>query len=358
VAAQDRAPQPFSTDRLQQFGYQFFRPAAVGFAPNTDVPIPPEYVLGPCDRIVPTLWGSLEGTYGLEINRSGDVVLPKVGTVRRLPNWVEETERYVTLSGEVRFPGVYPIFKGEHLASVLKRAGGFTDRAYLRGAKFTRRSVQEELQRRLDEVLLRTETDIAQKQTDVAVVASSQEELQATQAALDGLRRSLNFLKVAQSGGPAGDSIEPPARVRGGAVRHRTPGGRYPRHSPGVQCDPHPRSGLQPHHGGCPPSKPVSYYLAQAGGPNRDADESAIYVIRANGSVVSRQQSYTADGSDNWFGGRWGRGDFMDLELASGDTVAVPQELEKIAWMREIKDMTQMLGNIALSAGVLIAAGL
>jgi len=67
---------------------------------------------------------------------------------------------------------------------VLARAGGLTDRAYPRAAKFTRRSVQEEQQRRMDEMLKRTEEEIAQKQADAASVAASAEELQATQAAL------------------------------------------------------------------------------------------------------------------------------------------------------------------------------
>jgi polysaccharide biosynthesis/export protein len=80
--------------------------------------------------------------------------------IRRLPNWMDETERYITLRGEVRFPGTYPIFKGEKLSTVLQRAGGYTDKAYLKGAKFTRKSVRELQQVRMDEVISRTEQDL------------------------------------------------------------------------------------------------------------------------------------------------------------------------------------------------------
>ncbi|MHB8766988.1 MAG: SLBB domain-containing protein, partial [Deferrisomatales bacterium] len=278
--------------------------------------------------------------------------------VRRLPNWVDETERYVTLGGEVQFPGVYPIYRGERLSSVITRAGGFTDRAYLRGAKFTRKRVQEEQQRRLAEVVQRTEADIAKKQADLASVASSEEELRATQTALEGLTRSLEQLKQAQAEGRIVLRLAPLPQFQGGPYDVELLGGdalAIPQASNAVSVL---GQVFNPTTVIAVPGKTVAYYLGQAGGPNRDADESAIYVIRADGSVVSRQQRYVGDGGENWFTSGWGRQRFLDLELASGDTVVVPQELEKIAWMREIKDYTQILANVALSAGVLLAAGL
>jgi hypothetical protein len=48
----------------------------------------------------------------------------------------------------------------------------------------------------------------------------------------------------------------------------------------------------------------------------------------------------------------------MSLPLYPGDTVIVPQDLRKIAWMREIKDIATILGNLGIAAGVLVAAGL
>jgi hypothetical protein len=62
-------------------------------------------------------------------------------------------EHVVEIRGEVRFPGFYPLIKGERLGSVLRRAGGFTPNAYLRGATFTRVRVREEQQRRLQELI-------------------------------------------------------------------------------------------------------------------------------------------------------------------------------------------------------------
>src|SRR6185369_13681026 len=60
--------------------------------------------------------------------------------VRGIMGWTDSTDKFVRLKGEVRFPGIYSVDKGEKLSSVISRAGGYTEKAYLRGAKFTRRA--------------------------------------------------------------------------------------------------------------------------------------------------------------------------------------------------------------------------
>jgi len=61
-------------------------------------------------------------------------------TVYKIPNW--GTKRVITLKGQVRFPGVYTVSNGEKLSSVLERAGGFTDEAFINGAVFTRENIR------------------------------------------------------------------------------------------------------------------------------------------------------------------------------------------------------------------------
>jgi protein involved in polysaccharide export with SLBB domain len=95
------------------------------------------------------------------------------------------------------------------------------------------------------------------------------------------------------------------------------------------------------------PGASVGYYLKKAGGPTTNADEDAIYVVRADGTVVSQRET---------------RGfffnNFMSLRLDAGDAIVVPQRLEKVAWMRDLKDIAFIIGQTALAAGVLVAAGL
>lgn len=269
--------------------------------------------------------------------------------VRKIPNWAEETERYITLKGEFVFPGVFPIFKGEKLSSVIRRAGGFTDKAYLAGAKFTRQQIMEMQQKRMDEVIARAEADLAKKQAELASVAASKEELEATKAALEGMMKSLQVLKNSKAEGRMVIRLTPESELQKSEYNFEVVGGDVLE----VPGDPKVVSVMGQVYNSTTfihlSADDLEDYLAKAGGVTRDAETGDIYIIKADGSVVSRQMSS---------GGIFGFGGFMSRPLDSGDTVVVPQRLERIAWMREIKDIAFILGQIALTAGVLVAAGL
>lgn len=277
--------------------------------------------------------------------------------VRRLPDWMEETDRYVTLRGEVRFPGVYPIFKVEKISSLLQRAGGYTGKAYLKGARFTRRLVAEIQQKRMDEVIARSERDIARKQQELASVASSKEELEATKTALEGLRRSLERLKTAKAEGRVSIALAPVDKLKETTYDLELMGGdalEIPQSPNVVLVLGEVYSPTTVIH---TPGGDVAFYLKKAGGPTSEAEDDEIYVIRADGTVQSRQASSLGF---RWSeeAAKWSFGGFMSMNLDPGDTVVVPQRLEKIAWMRDIKDIATIIGNIALAAGVLVAAGI
>jgi len=264
-------------------------------------------------------------------------------SVRKIPNWAEETERYVTLKGEFVFPGTYAIFKGERLSSVIERAGGFTDKAFLRGAKLTRVSVQELQQKRLDESIARAEQSIASKQAEQASLSASKEELEATKAALEGLRRNLEILKGRKAEGRLVIRIKPPAEIKKTHYDVDLMGGdtlEVPQHPNAVNVMGYvynPTSML-PMDG-----ETVGHYLNSTGGPTADADESEIYVIRADGTVESRQQ--------HSFFGNFVSGSFLSSRVDDGDTIVVPQRIERTAWLREIKDITTIMSQLAITAG-------
>jgi protein involved in polysaccharide export with SLBB domain len=275
--------------------------------------------------------------------------------VRGIQDWQEASDRFVTLRGEVKFPGKYAIAKGERLSSVIARAGWYTDRAFLRGARFSRESVRELQQQRMDEVISRTEQDVLKKQGELASLAASKEELEATKAALEGLLKSLEKLKAVKAEGRIVINLasEP---FFNGPFDIELMGGDHldiPREPGVVSIMGQVYSPTTVLH---LPKKGVEYYLKKAGGPTRDAESDDMYVLKVDGSVVSKQQGYMTSSwdQDSW---RWNLGGFMSMPLDSGDTLVVPQKLERIAWMREIKEMTTILGQIALTAGVLIAAG-
>jgi len=80
-------------------------------------------------------------------------------TVKELPEWGSRDS--VVLRGEVRFPGIYPIRRGETLRSVLERAGGLTGLAFVRGAVFTREETRRRQVQQTRELMDRMRRDLA-----------------------------------------------------------------------------------------------------------------------------------------------------------------------------------------------------
>jgi protein involved in polysaccharide export with SLBB domain len=100
----------------------------------------------------------------------------------------------------------------------------------------------------------------------------------------------------------------------------------------------------------------VGYYLRRVGGMTREADKKYISVIRADGSVVSAEQAnrgklvFWDTEHNSWF-----FGGFMAHRLEPGDTVVVPRKLDKFLALKNTKDITQILFQIAVAAGVVLA---
>ena len=102
----------------------------------------------------------------------------------------------------------------------------------------------------------------------------------------------------------------------------------------------------------------MEYYLNMVGGPNENADKKHMYLVKANGSVISRsQEGFFGLSSWDSENQRWTiGGGFDSLKLAPGDTIIVPMKIRTYPWLRVAKDITQILANVALTAGVIIAA--
>lgn len=71
--------------RLKQFGYDFFDAQASSFAPVQDVPVGPDYIIGPQDSLAVHIWNvpdhNFNRSYIVPVERDGMLVIPQVGAI-------------------------------------------------------------------------------------------------------------------------------------------------------------------------------------------------------------------------------------------------------------------------------------
>jgi polysaccharide biosynthesis/export protein len=255
--------------------------------------------------------------------------------IKELPQWSEQ--EVVTLSGEFRFPGKYPIRRGETLSSLLKRAGGLTPLAFSEGSVFTRESLKEREAKQLQTLADRLQGDLAALALQATQNPSSSGPQSAAQAVavgqslLDSLRELepvgrlvIDLDKVIASQPGSHDDI-----VLKGGDRLIVPGKMQEVTVIGeVQSD---TSHLWD------PALRRDDYIRMSGGPTQKADKKRIYVVRANGSVVSES------------GGGWFHRGAHGTDIRPGDTVVVPLDAERVRPLPLWTAVTTIIYNLAVA---------
>jgi len=210
---------------LSHFGHEIFAPRQGGASILENMPVSPGYLIGPGDEVVVKLWGRMEGTYRMVVDRDGKIFFPKIGSLYVAGKTFEELK------------------------------------SFLRGKD----CLLEDGDR----------LEVPKKQNVVNVV---------------------------------------------GRVYNPT----------GVVYD--------------PASDRLDHYLKTVGGPTESADRDHIFLVKADGSVVTRENAE----------GGFLSGGLMSARVEPGDSIVVPEKLIKTRFMKDFKDITQILYQIAVTAGVLI----
>lgn len=267
-----------------------------------------------------------------------------------------EFDRTAEILGEVRFPGTYPVRKGETLSSLIERAGGFTERAYLRGTVFTRESARDIQRRRLDQLVRQIEESVLASSEQRISGALDAETVKSQQAALEAKQELLSKLRAAELTGRVVVRLMPLEEFRGSRYDVELEDGdtlTVPQ-MPGVVHvvgEVFNATSLLYEEGNT-----VGYYLGRVGGMTKEADKKQVSVIKADGSVVSMEQgsrgklvSWDSEYKSWFFGG------FMSMRMEPGDTIVVPRKLDRFLWIKTTKDITQIIFQIAVAAGVVFA---
>ena len=292
-------------------------------------------------RLIPfNLGNALDSPEGADnrLLEPGDVVTVFSRADLELP--MEKHASFVRVGGEVNAPGVYRVNPGDTLRDVIQRAGGFTQHSYLYASIFTRvstRLAQEAQQRESSEKMQRdlvssyasatpqTGQTAADQQTRLAL----QQEALARLTSVKPIGRVVLEMKPdATAIGDIpdfpledGDSFYIPPRLSTVQVA----GAVYNANAFRFQ-----------------PEKRLIDYLNNAGGPTRDSDQRRTFVIRADGSVVSRQSRNLHT-----------HGSFQNLRLLPGDAIIVPEKLRTSSPLNNILQATQLASQTALTAAAL-----
>jgi protein involved in polysaccharide export with SLBB domain len=261
--------------------------------------------------------------------------------------------RFITLSGQMAFPGKYPFRKGERLSDIVERAGGFTPHAYLRGAQFTRVRVKELQQQGLKEMADRMERELLSGGAEQFATAVSKEEIAAKQGELEQKKKFVDTLRKTKATGRMTVYVADAGKLRNTEYDFELEDGDtlyVPERNSVVNVVGSVMSQSSHLY-----SENLSHqdYIDASGGYSYYADASNVYILKVDGGARRLSKNFIGWNSSRsrWEMTAYGAG-VKDIE--PGDTIVVPEKIERIAWLREIKDITQILMNIAVVAGVTI----
>lgn len=277
--------------------------------------------------------------------------------IREIPRFSEALERKITLDGEFKFPGEYTFAEGERLSSIIARAGGLTEEAYPFGAVFMREDVKDVQKQRIREYVSGLEEDILALTSQSAETSLEQAEADIVLKALTAKKQLLEKIKSSQPTGRMVVDLEKVIQSPGSDQDLKLqPGDRLiVKKQPdyvnvlGEVYNPTALLVVQ--------ERRVGYYLNQVGGATDTADDDQIYLVKANGTVISKSQEGFW-GIANWDtdNHRWTLGSFENIKVDAGDTIIVPKKVERYPWLRVVKSITEITFQIAVTAGVIIAA--
>jgi protein involved in polysaccharide export with SLBB domain len=255
--------------------------------------------------------------------------------IKITPQWEEPGS--IIVAGEVRFPGTYPIHRGEKLSSILARAGGFSDLAFVEGAVF----IREELKKReKDQLVLltdRLQRDLAALSLEAISLSAATSNAAGASTSAQGLAIGQQLLVQLRQTKPVGRLVIDLNKVvkgKGNDVIVRN-GDRLliPKENQEITILGEVQS-------------PTSHiykagltrddYIAKSGGTTQQADRKRIYIVHANGDVVSGERT-------GWFRRS------QTAEIRPGDTIIVPLDTERVRALPLWQAVTTIIYNLAVA---------
>ncbi len=278
----------------------------------------------------------------------GDSIL-----IRRIGK--REKVKKITVLGEVENPGVYEYKEGMTLYDILKKAGGFTKNAYPKGLILIRESAKKLQEQQLRATLLSLEEHILKTEENVGLI-EDQQSVNLLKITLEKYKRMLEIMKHKAQIGLGRISLDIPDNLedlKNSPSNITLEDGDY------IYVPSKPRYvlvlGEVYNQISLPyiPGKTVGYYVNLVGGLKENAKEEDIYIIKANGRVISNRQ-LKSETNLTWENRKlYVKRDIMEIPVEEGDTIVIPSEVKiPVMWRPLIRDVVQIIFQ-AISTAVL-----
>lgn len=280
--------------------------------------------------------------------QSGDVVTILSQSDITLPQ--DRQTRLIRVEGEVAAPGIYQSKPGETLVQLIQRIGGVTPQAYLFGTEFSRESVRQRQQENLAQLTRRLEAQLQSQasvsasnlRADNAAQAQALQQQQQTQA-----KAQIERIKTLRSNGRISLELEPKSlAVNALPDLPLEDGDRVV--IPSVPSFVAAYGSVNNENVFIFKSGKTARDVIKSAGFTEDADPSQIFILRADGSIISRR-----DRGGSWFGS----GDFESIALMPGDAIVVPALIDRESRYnlvtRVLKDWTQIFANFGLGVAAI-----
>ncbi len=264
-----------------------------------------------------------------------------------------DQQKYVTLTGEFKLPGRYPVQKGEKLSDVIRRAGGYTSDAYLRGAYFTRESVRQFQQQRLTAMAERIQRDLFPPGSTVIPEGTDVEQSKVLQDEIRLKKRFVEYIQSLKANGRLTIRLAHLRLLKGSTHDIEVQHGdkiHLPQNSNVVNVV-----------GSVMAERPHIYdskweyldYVFASSGYSQSADESDTFAIKADGSTMMLPRGFVEWNSKNE---RWELTAFSaeKREIEPGDVIVVPGSIKHIAWLGQLRDITPLLMNTSVLTGTVL----
>lgn len=297
-------------------------------------------------RITPSNEGPIHRRFTIDLEKAmnGDAEHNKTLeandriNVMIIPEWQGHVQ--VTIAGEVKCPGTYDMFPGEKISDLIERAEGFTSKAFLRGAIFTRESIAEQQKSSLSSMADQLEIDLLQ---------AMQNTEQGTAAEFQRRRELINRLRTIDIMGRIVTVIDTPKNIRGTEWDYELQNGDrliVPEKPLTVNVlgavyssSSHTyRSRMS-----------INSYINASGGAIKTAHKRMLYLVKCDGTVIKLTRNTAMLTSKQW---KAPPGFTANIE--PGDTIVVPVKYVDRQSIESLRDTIDVMYKVAITAGVIL----